>query len=338
MRFNPLDYPIALSEPARIAPSQWMEHVPFGMTLVALTRPRLLVELGTFAGVSYCGFCQAIASLELDCRAFAVDTWHGDPQSGGCDPEVFAELSRYHDSAYGSFSTLLKSTFDDALGQFADGSIDLLHLDGLHTYEAACHDFHAWLPKLSRRAVVVLHDIGVRHGDFGVWRLWDEIREVYPNFEFVHQHGLGIAAVGPDVPAELRVLFELDPAERRVLRNFYCQLGRRLTFHFQRDRIQAEWAEFRTQEMGRYRDLEQGLRDRLAGQEWMLSQMVGQVERLNVAAEAQAAAAAAKRSPNRWTHWLGFVQRAFGTLFREGPAAFLRKARRRLTRPATEGC
>ena len=35
MRFNPLDYPVALLEPGRLAPSAWLEHVPFGMTLVA---------------------------------------------------------------------------------------------------------------------------------------------------------------------------------------------------------------------------------------------------------------------------------------------------------------
>ena len=174
MRFNPLDYPIALAEPARITPSEWLEHVPFGMALVAMTRPRLVVELGTYKGVSYCSFCQAIASLGLDCRAYAVDTWEGDPQSGSYGGEVFAELSRYHDPTYGMFSSLIKSTFADARANFEDGTVDLLHIDGLHTYEAVGQDFSDWSAKLSRRAVVVLHDIMVRHSNFGVWRLWKE--------------------------------------------------------------------------------------------------------------------------------------------------------------------
>src|SRR6267142_4762167 len=132
--FNPLRQPTCLQSPLRLVPSAWAGHLPFAMFLVEILRPRRIVELGTFSGVSYCGLCQAVSELEIDCECYAVDNWKGDPQSGFFGPEIFAELKQHHDPLYGRFSTLLQSTFDEALDQFAEGSIDLLHIDGYHTY------------------------------------------------------------------------------------------------------------------------------------------------------------------------------------------------------------
>ncbi|HLL77064.1 MAG TPA: glycosyltransferase [Pyrinomonadaceae bacterium] len=227
--FNPLAHPVCLSYPLRLAPTAWAAHVPFAMFLADALRPRTLVELGTFTGVSYCAFCQAVRELGLDARCYAVDTWEGDEHSGFYGEEVFADLRAHHDPLYGGFSSLVRSTFDEALAHFADGSIDLLHLDGCHTFEAARHDFESWLPKMSERGVMLLHDTNVRERGFGVWKLWEGIKRSHPvHFEFAHEHGLGVVAVGGSPPEALRRLAAAPEGDAALVRQFFDQLGQRL--------------------------------------------------------------------------------------------------------------
>jgi GT2 family glycosyltransferase/glycosyltransferase involved in cell wall biosynthesis len=222
---NPLDHPVCLDVPDRICLSAWHTHAPFAMYLVDVLRPSSFVELGTHYGFSYCAICQAIRALGLSTTCHAIDTWQGDDHAGSYGEEVFGELAEYHDPLYSSFSTLLRSTFDDALLQFGDQSIDLLHIDGLHTYEAVRHDFFSWLPKMSGRGIVLLHDTNVRERNFGVRRFWDEIRGRYPSFEFVHGHGLGVLAVGDEVPEGVRPFLGAEAQDAARIRRFFATLG-----------------------------------------------------------------------------------------------------------------
>src|SRR5262245_50198261 len=121
MVFNPLNYPTALCSPQRLVHSAWLEHVPFGMAIIEMTRPRLFVELGVHLGVSYCSFCQAIDQLGCETRAYGIDTWEGDEHAGFTDPVILNDLKQHHDPVYGRFSFLLQSTFCDAVNRFADG-------------------------------------------------------------------------------------------------------------------------------------------------------------------------------------------------------------------------
>src|SRR5574341_258253 len=225
---TPYKYPVSFSSPRRMTiDSAWHEHIPFAMFLMDVLRPRIFVELGTHSGDSYCAFCQAVDELGLDTKCFAVDTWQGDPHSGLYGPEILEGLRKHHDPLYGQFSRLLETTFDAVLTKFENGSIDLLHIDGNHTYDSVKHDFETWLPKMSRRGVVLLHDICVNRDDFGVWKLWDEIRVKYPSFEFLHGHGLGVLAVGSEVSGEVRRLVDATEEEVESIRRLFAELDRK---------------------------------------------------------------------------------------------------------------
>ncbi len=218
--------------------SAWWPHVPFAHWIVAATEPRVLVELGTYTGVSYAAFCQAVAHRRLATRCHSVDTWRGDPHTGEYGEEVFEEFRHFHDERYASFSTLLRCTFNEALSYFDNDTIDLLHIDGTHTYDAARQDFENWLPKLSDRAVVLFHDTNERRDDFGVWRLWAEFRKRYAGFEFLHGHGLGVLAIGADVPPAIAHLTALEGQTVAVLRERFRQLGEQWS-HVTFDRIRT---------------------------------------------------------------------------------------------------
>jgi hypothetical protein len=218
--------PLIFHTPERLTDvTSWHGHIPFAFFAVQCFQPRVLVELGTHKGDSYCAFCQAVKALNMQTLCYAVDTWKGDSQSGYYGAEVLEELDAYHASRFGGFSTLLPVTFDQALEHFDDGTVDLLHLDGLHAYEAVRHDFEAWLPKLSDRAVVLMHDTHVEEEGFGVWRLWKELAAHYPSYAFYHSNGLGVLAVGKRPADGARALVHLPEDEADWVRRLFQRLG-----------------------------------------------------------------------------------------------------------------
>jgi len=234
MIFNPLNYPSCFNKPDRLTDiTSWHEHIPFAFTIIQMLKPKIFVELGTHKGDSYCAFCQAVNILGLDTACYAVDTWEGDEHSGFYGSEILEELKTYHDSLYKGFSQLIQSRFEEALDYFSDGSIDLIHIDGCHTYDAIKHDFEAWLPKMSQHGVVLLHDINVHEMEFGVWKFWEEVVEHYPCFEFKHGHGLGVLAVGSEVPEELLTLLNMGEQEVVATTKLYSYFGDKIALGHQ---------------------------------------------------------------------------------------------------------
>jgi hypothetical protein len=206
--------------------STWSGHAPFAFWLVQALQPRSFVELGTQHGYSFFAICQAVSELGLKTPCTAIDTWKGDEHIGSYGEEVFQQVQRVADQ-YRSFVRLQRSTFDEARDQFADGSIDLLHIDGLHLYDAVRHDWTTWEPKMSEHGIVLFHDTRVFDKGFGVHQLWREIRSRSPSFEFFHSYGLGVLGVGAHLPEPLHRFFEAvkDEAVASEVRQVYARLG-----------------------------------------------------------------------------------------------------------------
>ena len=205
--------------------SAWLGHVAFAHWIVNSCRPRSVVELGTHMGVSFAAFCNAVTRSHILGRCVAVDTWEGDKHAGFYGNEIFEDLEAFVQKNFAGTAVLMRCLFDEALDAFDDGSIDLLHIDGLHTYDAVKHDFVTWLPKLSDRGVVLFHDTDIFDDDFGVHALWGELTTQYPSFRFTHSAGLGVLAVGREAPPAIRWLCSLES-------------------HYDVDRVRTIFAEF----------------------------------------------------------------------------------------------
>ena len=114
----------------------WHRHFNFGFDLIRCLEPKSVVELGVHKGDSYFCFCESIKQLSLDSKCYGIDTWKGDQHSGNYEEEVYQEVERFNKEFYANFSYLVRDRFESAINQFSSESIDLLHIDGCHTYEA----------------------------------------------------------------------------------------------------------------------------------------------------------------------------------------------------------
>lgn len=226
--------------------STWTDHQAFGYDLVTAVRPKLLVELGTQGGQSYFTFCQAMKDQGVDGLAYAVDTWEGDAHTKNYDDETYQSVAKHNRATYHGFSYLLRMLFSDALQHFSDDTVDLLHIDGLHTYDAVAEDFRTWFPKVKPGGIVLFHDIRARILDFGAWRFWDELERAWPEtFAFNHGFGLGVLRKpGGDRtndPEIVRHLFEGSRSDGgESLRAFYVHASKHLEMLRQAERTEQK--------------------------------------------------------------------------------------------------
>ena len=291
MKIQELALPSAFLPPYnKDAPtSAWLGHIPFAGWLIEAMRPSVFVELGTHYGDSYFAFCQAVKRNSLPTLCYAVDTWQGDEHAGEYSEVVFTHVRQYHDADFSAFSNLMRMRFDEALAHFSDCTVDLLHIDGLHTYDALKDDFETWLPKLSIRAVVLFHDTNVRQGDFGVWRYWEEVSVRYPHISFDHSHGLGVLFVGAEQPEILKELLAAwsEESGAQSIRDFFATLGQHHTAAWHDRKELSHRATLLTNiqsELARKQEEEQSLRAYAENLQAQVAALDAEAQRLNDAA------------------------------------------------------
>lgn len=232
--------------PSRIKePIAWVGHIPFAFYLVDKLKPTTIVELGSHTGNTFFSFCQAAKRIKLDAQVHAIDLWTGDRHAGFYGNEIYDDVFNYSKTHYPKIGKLIRKDFNEAVNDFAHNSIDCLHIDGLHTYEAVKQDFETWLPKLKEDGIILFHDTNVFRDDFGVNQFWNELIGKYPHsFNFTHSNGLGVLALGSDGRSNAeQLIIELKGNNFLVnaLVGYGNNLYEMLPFYFELEKVEKKY-------------------------------------------------------------------------------------------------
>jgi predicted O-methyltransferase YrrM len=124
-----------------------------------LKKRSIIVEIGSFLGAS--SSFLAIAAKETNSHVFCVDTWQNDAMSEG-KRDTYAEFLK-NISELSGWITPIRGYSEHVSKEFRD-RIDLLFIDGDHSYDSVKQDLDNWLPKLNINSWLIMHDSGWAEG------------------------------------------------------------------------------------------------------------------------------------------------------------------------------
>lgn len=162
----------------------------------------IIVEIGSYKGRSTIWLSSALEN-KTNSKVYAID-----PHTGS--PEVKNEYGNI--DTYADFIENIKSAGVEnkiipirkeslkALKNF-DKDIDLLFIDGSHTFEATKEDFIGWSKKLKPGGWMILHDAAVLPGPWKVAR-----NNIFLSRKFYHTGMLGSMVFGRYCPENKRIL------------------------------------------------------------------------------------------------------------------------------------
>lgn len=121
----------------------------------------VLLEIGSYLGASACFLAAAATEIGGEAKVHCIDTWQNQGMSEGLRNTwtAFQENTRPYSSLivpHCGLSVDVSKTFTE--------KIDLLFVDGDHSYEGCRADMLAWLPHLKPGGTVVMHDYAWAEG------------------------------------------------------------------------------------------------------------------------------------------------------------------------------
>ena len=162
--------------------SAWKGHENFAIWLVDQLNPKTIVELGVDYGFSTFAF-----AMPEKGHVFGIDKFGPTQIDTYGDSTTFPHVIRFM-SKYNFTNVSIIQGFFSEIAQWWELPIDILHIDGTHTYNDMTEDWQDWSKFLSEHGVILMHDV-VSYDECKLF--YNEIQ--IPKAYFKHSHGLGIA-------------------------------------------------------------------------------------------------------------------------------------------------
>ena len=181
----------------------WTGHRKFAEWLVSYKKPEVIVDLGVDHGFST--FCFAMPRIG---KVYGIDSFEGDVHSGQRNDYTYEYVLQKREKLFMNENvTFIKGYFDEVAKTWSL-PIDILHIDGLHTYKAVKNDYETWSKFVKDDGVILFHDTCVEERNFGVKQFFKELD--LPKVNFTQSYGLGVVSKNEDLISSIIKVFNLN--------------------------------------------------------------------------------------------------------------------------------
>lgn len=154
----------------------WFSHFDSYKSFVdSFPNGSVFVEIGTFMGKSTCCMAELIKNSGKNIKFYTIDTFLGS-EGEEWHTDIIKQLSENSTDLYHQFLYYAKScqvneyvipivsSSVKASMFFGNESLDLIFIDGGHTYSEVLKDIESWYPKLKKGGIISGDDYGTWEG------------------------------------------------------------------------------------------------------------------------------------------------------------------------------
>jgi predicted O-methyltransferase YrrM len=169
-------------------PTAWAGHRVFANWLNKHLQPQVTVELGVDRGYSLFALAENSPG-----EVYGIDLFEGDQHAGQRDSnEEYARVLEFVKENQLNNVHVIQDDWHNTARTW-NKKIDLLHIDGVHTTNAVIADFNSWCRFLSRKSVVLFHDIDSFNDVYiAVQAIATQLSNQVIVGGFIHSAGLGV--------------------------------------------------------------------------------------------------------------------------------------------------
>ena len=181
-----------------IKPMQVKSEITKLLEILEKNRPRVIIEIGTANG----GTLFSLSRIASD-DAFIISVDLPGGEFGGGYPRW--KIPLYNSFAIKNQKMYLvradshkEETLRKVKSILEGRKVDLLFIDGDHSYEGVKKDFEIYKSLVKKNGIIVFHDI-VRHAtetNCNVDKFWREIKKKYKNIEIIEDKNQGWGGIG----------------------------------------------------------------------------------------------------------------------------------------------